>query len=118
MAVAGIIHLKINGQSKEAKGEFTFNTGEPKLTSIVGADTVHGPKSEVTIPFIEGKLTFSDTLDLVEVTTLKNASVILELENGFTVVGKDMYYAADANVTTSEGEVPFRVESKTKLQIV
>jgi len=116
--VAGIIQLQVNSQTKDAKGEFTFNLGYPKRKTIVGNDKPHGAATEATIPFIEGKLTFSDTLDVVDVVTLRDADAVLTLENGKVISGKDMYYTGDADITTNEGEVPFRLECSEKLEVL
>lgn len=107
---AGKLFFKVNGAQYRAKGEFTYNLGADKLTMIAGADGVHGAKSETVVPFIEGKITDGDDLDVKLLAQVQDATVTLELANGKVIALRGAVYAADANVTTGEGEVPVRFE--------
>ena len=107
---AGKLFFKVNGTQYRAKGEFTYNLGGDKHTMIAGVDSVHGYKSEVVVPFVEGKITDGDDLDVKALTQVKDATVTLELANGKVIALRGAVYAADANVSTSEGEVPVRFE--------
>lgn len=104
--IAGIIELKINGEIKQAKGDFTFNEGNPKLSPILNTDnTVAGFKGETQAPRIEGELTDNGDLDVHDVTTLKNQSATLSLSNGkiFTLEGAT--YIADGDYQTGESNI-------------
>lgn len=109
---AGIIYVKVDGTQFDAKGEFNYNLGYPKLSAIIGADNVHGPKSEVQVSFVEGKVTDDSNLKIADIVLIRDATVTLELENGKTVVWRNAWYAGEGNVTTSEGEIDFRFESR------
>jgi hypothetical protein len=61
---AGLLQLKVNGEIQDAKGEFTYDLGQPKRTAIIGADGVHGYMEEPQVAFIEGKITDRGTLDV------------------------------------------------------
>lgn len=104
--IAGIIELKINGEIKQAKGNFTFNLGNPKLEPVLNSDnTVAGFKGTTQAPRIEGEVTDSGDLDVNELTTLKNQGATLSLSNGkiFTLEGAT--YTADGDYQTEEGNI-------------
>ena len=63
--VGGILFFKVDGEGFQAKGEFTYNVNPTKRESVVGQDRVHGFKEEPKPFFIEGSITDSDELDLV-----------------------------------------------------
>ena len=110
----GIIKWKANGRQYAAKGDFTYSLGLPKLEAIVGSDGIHGPKSMPQIAFIAGKTTDFYDLDLKDLVTLRNATVILELANGKSVLLREAWYADTGEVSTAEGEIPVRFESESE----
>ena len=108
--VGGIIFVKVNGTGFQAKGEFTYNLGKSKREAVVGMDVVHGYKEEPQVPFIAGKITDKDDLDLETVLAIKDATATLELANGKVIVLREAWYASEGEVSTAEGEIDFRLE--------
>ncbi|MBM3114279.1 phage tail tube protein [Jeongeupia naejangsanensis] len=113
---AGTIYFKVDGYQYDAKGDFTYNLGNPKREGIIGADGIHGFKETPQLPYIEGKLTDKADLDLDKLTLLDDVTVTLELANGKVITGANMWYAADGNGSTGEAELDVRFEGKTKLE--
>ena len=109
--VGGILFLKVDGEGFQAKGEFTYNINPVKRESVVGQDGVHGYKEEPKAIFFEGSITDSDELDLEGFQKITDATAILELANGKVIQFREAFYAADGDVTTSEGEIQVRFES-------
>lgn len=112
--VGGIIFVKVDGEQLQAKGEFTWNLGEPKREGVVGQDSVHGYKEEPQIPFVEGSITDNSELNMQRLVLVKDATVTLDLANGKTIVWRKAFYAAEGNTTTGEGEHEIRFESLIK----
>lgn len=108
--VGGLIFIKVDGELFQAKGEFTYNVNPVKRESVIGQDTIHGFKEEPKVLFIEGAITDSDELDLAGFQAIRDATVTLELANGKVIVLREAFYAADGDVTTSEGEIQTRFE--------
>ena len=106
----GIIYLKIDGTLYDAKGNFTYNLGNPKNEAIIGADKVHGYKSSVQAPFIEGEITDRGDLNLRALQTVDGVTVTLELANGKVISLRDAWYAADGDGQTEEGNLQVRFE--------
>lgn len=107
---AGKILIKANAVRYRAKGDFTYNLGVDKKTMIAGTDGVHGYKTETVIPFIEGVITDGDDLDVKALIGITDALVELELANGKTIALRGAVFAADADISTGEGEIPVRFE--------
>jgi hypothetical protein len=115
--IGGIIFLKVDGQLYQAKGNFTYNLGSPKREALIGADGVHGFKETIQVPYVEGAISDSDELDLSKLTTIRDATVTLELANGKVFSLEQAWYAADGNVTTEEGEIQVRFEGITGREV-
>ena len=79
---AGIFYLKVNGNSYDAKGNFSYNLGQPMREAIVGADGIHGYKETPQVAFIEGEITDQSSLDLAALLLTDDATATLELANG------------------------------------
>ena len=62
--------------------------------------------------FLEGAITDSPDLDLEGFQAITDATITLELAVGNKViVFRNAFYAADGDVTTSEGEIQCRFEA-------
>lgn len=106
----GMLYLLVNGQRRDAKGEFTYNLGRPKKTGIVGADGVHGFFTEAQVPFIEGAITDATDLDLAVFLDTVDATITLELQIGKVIVLRRASYTGEGTVSPKEGQVPVRFE--------
>ena len=109
--VGGLLFLKVNSEQFQAKGEFTYNINPTKRESVVRQDGVHGFSETPKAQFIEGSITDSDELDLEGFQKIVDATVTLELANGKVIVLREAFYAADGDVSSSEGEIQVRFEA-------
>lgn len=109
--VGGILFLKVDGELFQAKGEFTYNINKVKRESVVGVDAVHGFSETPKAIYFEGAITDSDELDLQAFQTIRDATATLELANGKVIVFREAFYAADGDVTSSQGEIQVRFEA-------
>jgi hypothetical protein len=102
---AGILYLQVNGKMYDAKGEFEYNLGLPKRTSIVGADGVHGFCEEPQESYISGAITDAPELSLDDLVKIKDATATLSLANGKTILIPGATYAGEGTVKTKEAEI-------------
>jgi hypothetical protein len=107
---AGTIFFKVDSALYSAKGGFTYNFGVPKREAVVGSDTVHGYKEMPQVPFIEGEITDSSSLDVKALLGLDGVTVTLELANGKVILLRDAWYAGDGNIGTEEANIQVRFE--------
>lgn len=115
--VGGNITLQVNGQVYNAKGNFTYNLGKPKQEGVVGADRTHGFKQTPQLCYIEGEITDRGDFALVDLVTIKDASVTLSLGNGKVIILRNAWYAADGQANTDEGNVQFRMEGMSAEEV-
>lgn len=115
--VGGIITFKVDGTQYPAKGNFTYNLGTPKRESVMGADGFHGFKETPQIAFIEGEITDTYGTDLATITKLKNATVLLDLPNGKSIVLREAFFAGDGNGETEEGKIAVRFEGASAEEV-
>lgn len=107
---AGRIKVTIAGTVREAVGSFTYNLGQPKREALVGADKVHGYKEMPQVAFIEGEIRDASDLDLAAFQNITDATFLLELANGKSIVLRNAWYAADGNIETEEANIEVRFE--------
>lgn len=103
--VAGRIQFKINGEPYNAKGNFTYNTGNDKQDPIVGSDGIHGFKSMPQAPFIQGEITDRVNFDVKDFTALKDATIELVLPTDKVFVLYNSNYTGEGNGETEEGNI-------------
>lgn len=109
---AGLIHVQVNGEIHDAKGNWTYNLGRPVRTAIIGADGVHGYTETPQVAFIEGEITDRGSLDLAALSTQEEATVTLTLGNGKVVVLRDAWFAGEGTGNSQEANVAVRFEGK------
>lgn len=114
---AGLIQVQVGGVIQDAKGSWTYNLGNPKRETIIGADGVHGFKETPQPKFIEGAITDRGNLDLAALTSTIGATVTLQLSNGKTIVLGNAWYAGEGTASTEEAEIPVRFEGQTAKEI-
>ena len=110
--VGGIINIKADGDLLEAKGNWTYDLGAPQREAVAGAGRVHGFKETPKPAFVEGAITDRQGLDVKRLQNIEDATVVLELANGKTIVLRDAWYAGDGQGSTEEGELNVRFESE------
>lgn len=108
--VGGILQFKLDGELFNAKGEFTYNIGQPKREAVIGADAIHGFKEEPQVPFIEGAVTDTDETDLESLLNFRDGTATLQLANGKIIVIREAFFAGEGSVTHTEGEIAIRIE--------
>lgn len=109
--VGGIITFKVDGTRYSAKGDFTYGLGTPKREAVIGTGDIAGYKETPQVSFIEGAITDSAEIKTIDLANVVDATVVLNLANGKSVVLREAYFAGDAQGTTGEGEFAIRFES-------
>lgn len=113
---AGLITVKVNGVTFDAKGDFTYGYGLPKREAIIGADGVHGFKEVPQVAFIEGAITDVSTLDVQAVIAGTDQTVTVDFSNGKVISLRNSWFAAEGQGSTAEAEIKVRWEGAGRLQ--
>ncbi len=109
-AIAGTASATINGKSYNIAGEGTYQPSGSKREPLIGQDGFHG-FSEMPQP---GKITWKgrDTgaISIAELSEAVDATVVLILANGKTVIGRNMARMGDGPITVNTEDSTFDVE--------
>jgi len=111
MLRAGIFYLKINGRMvATTEGEFTCNLGLPKWTAEkTGAGAVAGFSAEAQVPYCEGEIYVTPDIDVKQMLTTKDATVVIEFTDGRTFILSESCYTGEGEFTT-KGRLKVRFE--------
>lgn len=117
--IGGIIAFKRNGQNYLAKGAFTYGYGFETRETISGSDVVHGYKSAVTPPFIEGEITDDGSVTMAELAGLIDDTITLELGNGkiFALYNAWSTNPDGVSASTEESNISVRFEGRTAKEV-
>lgn len=108
--VGGLIEILFDGKRIPAKGNFTYNIGQPLNTAIVGSDGTHGYMSKPQVPYLEGATTHDSSLDLTALLKVSDATITLTLPNKKIFILRNAWFAKEGEASTEEGEVSIRFE--------
>jgi hypothetical protein len=100
--IAGTCYLSIDGQRKRVVGEVTWrNSGETREMKV-GSDGVHGYKRKPMQGQIKVKVRDSGDASTDDLNGIVDSTVVAELANGKTVIGRNMTRVGDP--VTSDAE--------------
>lgn len=103
--LAGTAYLSVDGVTYMLAGDFEYNPSKVSRESLAGMDRVHGYSEKPNTPHISGTLRDAGGLSVAALNDMTNVTVVCELANGKTVVGRNMWAvetqtakAADATI--------------------
>ena len=111
--IGGTAYLKINGSQRTLAGSWSVSPSKKIKTGVAGLDGPAGYTEASRIPFMEGSLIDNGTLDISELEALTDATITLELVNGSTYIGQEMFLAGEPSHDLATGEVSVRFEGKS-----
>lgn len=103
--LAGTASVVANGVNYMLVGDLSYDPSTVKRETKTGQDGVHG-YSEMPKPGkISGTFRDSGSLTVADFNAMTNATVVLSLANGKTVIGRNMWTIDAQEVKTAEGTV-------------
>jgi len=107
---AGLAYFSIDGKSYMLAGDFTYSPVSVKRETLKGQDRVHGYSEMPCEPYLSGTLRDTGALTVADFNAMTNVTVTVELANGKTVIGRNMWNVAAAEVKTQEATFEVRFE--------
>lgn len=98
--VAGVATITVDGESFALRGEFAYRVATVDRSTIAGQDGIHGYKEMPTAGQISAQFTDTGRLDVAAINAMTNVTVIAELANGKTVIGRNMWTTGTQDVKT------------------
>ncbi|WP_431276277.1 phage tail tube protein [Variovorax ureilyticus] len=103
--LAGTAFVSVDGVSYMVAGDFEYSPSTLSRETLAGMDTVHGFSEKPTAGHISATLRDSGGLSVASLNAMDNVTVVAELANGKTIVGRNMWTvetqtskAADATI--------------------
>lgn len=108
--LAGIAYLTVDGQSYMLSGDLGYSPSKVSRETLIGQDRVHGYSEKPSPGHISATLRDSGGLSVAALNAMTNVSVVCELANGKTIVGRNMWTTEAQEVKTAEGTLEVKWE--------
>lgn len=108
--VAGIAYLSVDGVSYQLSGDLSYSVASVTRETQIGMDGVHGYSEKPYAPFIAATLRDSASLTLADFNAMTNVTLNVELANGKTIVGRNMWTVEAQEAKAGEATFEVRWE--------
>lgn len=114
--LAGTCYLTIDGANYMLSGDFSYKVSGVSRETLKGPDGVHGYSETPQQGYIAMTLRDSSTLSQADLNAMSNVTLVAELANGKTIIGRNMWATdqAETKVTDATIEVKFEGPSVTE----
>ncbi len=109
--LAGVAYLSVDGQNYMLSGDLSYSVSKVSRETLVGQDRVHGYSEKPHAGFIAGSFRDAGGLTVANFNAMTNVSVVAELANGKTIVGRNMWTVDAQEVKTAESTFEVKWES-------
>jgi Phage tail tube protein len=100
--LAGTAYLSVDGVSFLLRGDFAYNPSSVTRETLTGMDGVHGFSEKPFPGSISGTLTDAGGLSVASFNAMSNVTVVCELANGKTIIGRNMWTVEAQEVKSTE----------------
>lgn len=104
--IAGTAFLSVDGATLPLVGDFEYNPSVATRESQTGMDTVHGYSEKPRPGEIKGTIRDMGGLKLIDLNNMTNVTVTVELANGKTVIGRNMWTVEDQSAKAEDATIP------------
>jgi hypothetical protein len=108
--LAGTASLTVDGQNYLLVGDFEYNPSTVTRESLVGMDDVHGFSEKKRVGSISGTLRDTGGLTVADLNAMDNVTVVAQLGNGKTIIGRNMWTVEDQTVKSTDATVEVKFE--------
>ena len=110
--LAGVAYVTVDGANYRLVGDLSYDVSSVKRETLTGQDGVHGYSGMPKAGSIAGTFRDAGGLKIADFNTMTNVTVVAELANGKTIIGRNMWQVGEAlEVKTQEATVDVRWES-------
>jgi hypothetical protein len=114
--LAGIAYITVDGNSYMLAADASYQVSTVSRETLTGQDRVHGYSEKPVAGFISGTFRDSNALTVADFNAMTNVTVVLELANGKTIVGRNMWTTDVQEVKTSEATFDVKFESTSVVE--
>ena len=109
--LAGIATISVDGKNFMLNGDLAYGVSSIERETLIGQDRVHGYSEKPKAGFISGTIRDSGGLSVASLNAMSNVTVVLELANGKTIVGRNMWMVDAQEVKTPDAAIDVKWES-------
>jgi hypothetical protein len=100
--LAGIAYLTVDGQNYMLSGDFAYSVSSVTRETLAGQDRVHGYSEKPVAGSMSGTIRDAGGLTVADFNAMTNVTVVAELANGKTIVGRNMWTVDSQEVKTAD----------------
>lgn len=108
--LAGTAYVTIDGLTIMVVGDFRYSPSKVNRTTLTGMDGVHGYKEKPVAPFLSCNVRDSGGTTVDDFNGMTNVSVVVELANGKTLIGSNMWAVNTQEVASEDAVFALRFE--------
>ena len=109
--LAGIATISADGQSFMLSGDLSYGVSTFSRETMIGQDRVHGYSEKPHAGFISATIRDSGGLTVADINAMTNTTVVCELANGKTIIGRNMWTIDAQEVKTMDATFDVKWES-------
>lgn len=103
--IAGTAYIYVDGRNYLLRGDFQYRPTTVERKSLVGMDKVHGFSEQPAVGMIKGKMSDAGDLRVGDFNKMRDVTVVAELANGKTIIGRNMWTTEAQPTESTEGTV-------------
>jgi len=107
--ISGLTAFQVNGSAFQVI-EFVWDPASQENTTVTSLSGVDGYDSKPVAPFISGKFRDNANVNVTAFTQLTNATVVVKLANGKSIVGHNLWYVGRPGVSGADAGFDFKFE--------
>ncbi len=100
--LAGVAYLTVDGTNYMLAGDFTYSVSKVSRETLTGQDRVHGYSEKPVAGKMSCSVRDAGGLSVASFNAMTNVTVTVELANGKTIVGRNMWTVEPQEVKTAE----------------
>lgn len=108
--LAGSAQVTVDGAGYQVEGDLKYSPSTVKREAMTGPDGFHGWKETPVPGSITMSLRDAGNLTVADINKMRNATVVLTLANGKTVVGRNMGAVDTQEVDTADAKFEVKFE--------
>jgi hypothetical protein len=116
--IGGTMALSYDGNTLEARGNFTVTGPTVKRDGVAGLDGVHGYVEVPIVPSIKGDVSIGNQLSIVTLEQITNATVLVALANGMSYMLSDAWVTSAFSIDAHEGKVGIEFQGMTMQELI
>lgn len=108
--LAGTASITVDGTNYLLVGDFEYNPSSVTRETLSGQDGVHGFSEKKRPGSISASLRDAGNLTVADLNAMDNVTVVAQLANGKTIIGRNMWTVEDQTVKSTDATIEVKFE--------